>query len=332
MKKTLLALVLVLAMSVSVLAGCGGGASSSALASTPPASTSTPAPADSSTPASSTPVENDTDAIYNAAYDYFANIPSDNNVLKADDLFAMMDAEDDMLILDIRRPEDYNEGHLKGAVNLSFFDMSIPENLESLPDDKPVMVYCYTGQTASQVTVLLNLAGKMAKNVQSGFNNGISKAENYDTYIETEANELAAGSYTVDASMATAISDYFATKMEKDGTAFANFNIAPEDVNDILGDDSYQILSVRQAADFEEAHIPGAINVPFGQGMEAGLAELPTDKVIIVYCYSGQTSSQTTAVLRMMGYDAYSMSGGFGNADAGTGWLGGGFETESGAA
>ena len=37
------------------------------------------------------------------------------------------------------------------------------------------------------------------------------------------------------------------------------------------------------------------------------LAKLPADKQIVSYCYSGQTASQTTAALRLLGYDAYNM-------------------------
>jgi rhodanese-related sulfurtransferase len=41
---------------------------------------------------------------------------------------------------------------------------------------------------------------------------------------------------------------------------------------------------------------------------EAQLKYLPTDKKIVVYCYSGQTSSQLVAYLQVLGYEAYSLS------------------------
>lgn len=268
------------------------------------------------------------DPVYQAAYDYFKNFPSDKNVIAVADLFTMMDGGDEMFILDIRRPDDYAAGHLIGAVNLSFFDMSIADNLDALPDDKPIMVYCYTGQTASQVTALLNIAGKMAKNIQSGFNNAISQEEGHEKFLETTENTPPEASYPTDDAIKAAISEYFAAKMALDGTPLANFNIGAETVKTIVDDedDEYVILSIRRAEDYEVGHIKGALNIPYGQGMEEALAQLPADKKIIVYCYSGQTSSQTTAVLRLMGYDAYSMSGGMGNAEAGSGWLGQGYE------
>ena len=41
--------------------------------------------------------------------------------------------------------------------------------------------------------------------------------------------------------------------------------------------------------------------------MEELLDTLPTDKPIVVYCWTGQTSAQVTPYLRILGYDAYSM-------------------------
>lgn len=283
--------------------------------------------------ATEAPAEGVDPTVYQAAYDYFANFPSDKNVISAADLFTMMDAGDDMLILDIRRPEDYAAGHLKGAVNLSFFDMSIPEALNSLPDDRPIMVYCYTGQTASQVTALLNIAGRMTKNVQSGFENAITKEPGYEAYVDTEAAILPTGNFApVDDAINEAINEYFLEKNEMAGTDYANYNVTVETVRGIVDEglvDDYTILDIRQRDDYLAGHIDGAVNIPYGQGMEEALVELPVDKPLIIYCYSGQTSSQTLAVMRLMGYDAYSMSGGMGNTDAGTGWLGAGYPVEA---
>lgn len=58
--------------------------------------------------------------------------------------------------------------------------------------------------------------------------------------------------------------------------------------------------------------------------------EPPADKRIIVYCYSGQTSGQTVAILRLLGYDAVSLHSGMGVGRTGDrGWANEGFETTS---
>ncbi len=261
------------------------------------------------------------------AMNYFANYDGAKYTIKVPDLFAKIDAGEDMLILDIRQADAYAEGHLKGAVNVPY-GMTIAESLSLIPDDVQLYVYCYTGQTSSQTTALLNVAGKYATNIQSGFNNGISATEGYEAYITTDVAELPGDTYEVDPDVQAAITKYFEDMVSKTDTAFANFNFKPESLMKLMDAemmDDYFVYSVRQAADFETGHIQGAVNNPFGAGMEQNFeAQLPTDKTIIVYCYTGQTASQTMAILRLLGYDAYNLSGGMGK-EGGSGWLGAGY-------
>ena len=51
--------------------------------------------------------------------------------------------------------------------------------------------------------------------------------------------------------------------------------------------------------------------------------QLPTGKTIVVNCYSGQTASQTAAILRLIGYNAQNHSGGM-CKEGGSGGLGAG--------
>lgn len=258
---------------------------------------------------------------------YLANYDGAKYTIKTPDFFAKIDAGDEMLILDIRQADAYAESHVKGAVNVPF-GMAIPENLAKIPDDVQLYVYCYTGQTASQTVALLNVAGKFATNVQGGFNNGISATEGFEKYVTTDAGEaLADGTYDVDPDVQAAITAYYEDMVSKAGTTFANNNFAPDSLKEVLDAemDDYFLYSVRQAVDFEAGHIQGAVNNPFGAGMQANFeAQLPKDKKIIVYCYTGQTASQTTAILRLLGYDAYNLSGGMGK-EGGAGWLGKGY-------
>ncbi len=258
---------------------------------------------------------------------YFTNYDGAKVVIKPADLFAKMDAGEEMLILDIRQADAYAEGHLKGAVNVPF-GMAIPEMLKNIPDDVQLYVYCYTGQTASQTTALLNVAGRFAANVQSGFNNGIKAVEGYEAYVTTDVATLPDETYDVDPDVQAALTAYYTDMVSKADTLFKNNNFAPESLKEVLDAelDDYFVYSVRQAVDYAAGHIKGAVNNPYGAGMEQNFAaQLPMDKKIIVYCYSGQTASQTIAILRLLGYDAYNLSGGMGKVD-GSGWLGAGYE------
>lgn len=280
-------------------------------------------------PAGDTPVVAESNVVEEAALAYFANFPADKHVISPADFFAKIDAGEEMFIIDIRTPEDYAAGHIKGAVNLPFGNSAIAENLEIIPDDVPVYVYCYTGQTASQTTAVLNVAGKPAYNVQSGFVRGISVEPNFENYLSTEAAVLPTEIYAVDSAIKAAVEDYYATVSSYAGTATEAQNIKVETVKEIVDSESdeYLIVSVRQAEDYAKGHIKGAVNIPFGAGMQDALTELPKDKKIIVHCYTGQTASQTVAILRLLGYEAYNMQFGMGSAESEKGWLGAGYET-----
>ncbi|MFA7662226.1 MAG: rhodanese-like domain-containing protein, partial [Anaerovoracaceae bacterium] len=109
-----------------------------------------------------------------AAMAYFAEYPENNHMITMEALMPLIDAGEEMFIIDTRAADAYAEGHLAGAVNMPFASTAIADNLEVIPDDVPVYVYCYSGQTASQVTSVLNVAGKPVTNIRGGWNRGIS--------------------------------------------------------------------------------------------------------------------------------------------------------------
>ncbi|MFN7209264.1 MAG: rhodanese-like domain-containing protein, partial [Aggregatilineales bacterium] len=61
------------------------------------------------------------------------------------------------------------------------------------------------------------------------------------------------------------------------------------------------LLDVRGATEYAEAHISGAHNIPVGH-LPRRLAELPSDKPIVVYCASGYRSQIAASWLRAQGY------------------------------
>lgn len=52
---------------------------------------------------------------------------------------------DDVIVIDVRKPEQYEAGHLKGAVNI-YYDRFMEGRIKELPDlDQPILVYCDYG-------------------------------------------------------------------------------------------------------------------------------------------------------------------------------------------
>lgn len=277
------------------------------------------------------PGNEEPDAVSEAANAYFANMPEDIYKIDQEDFIDKVKANEDMFILDIRKADVYDEGHIKGAVNAPW-GTDISDNLEKLPTDKTIMVYCYTGQTAGQTVALLNMAGFDAKSVNLGWNLGIAKVDGVDEVTETTANEFGEAVTEINPEIKTAIDDYYKGLEAVEGTIYANYKISEEDAKELVdsNDANTLFLSVRNEADYNKGHIKGAINIPWGKGMEQKFSELPKDKKIVVYCYTGQTAGQTVAGLRMLGYDAVSMNGGMGTpANEPAGWLNKGYPVGS---
>jgi rhodanese-related sulfurtransferase len=106
--------------------------------------------------------------IQDAAIAYF---PGGFKNIKAADVFANLndgDKSNDPFIIDVRKPEDYALGHIAGAPNVTVANLFKTETLAKLPKSKQIVVYCYTGQTASQAVGALRMLGYDAWNMQFG--------------------------------------------------------------------------------------------------------------------------------------------------------------------
>ncbi len=255
---------------------------------------------------------------------HFNNLSANgNDIIHEEEFIDQVKDGEDMLILDIRRAEDYAEGHVEGAVNVPW-GPDLAKSLDFMPTDKPVMIYCYTGQTANQANAVFNFAGVDAKSVRFGFNLGISKVEGYEDVITTSESEFSGTTgIEVEPALQDAFESYFEALGDVAGTMYASNIISEENLKKIVDaeDDNVHILSICQEKDYNDGHIPGANLISWGDGMQSEFANLPTDKKIVVYCYTGQTAGQTVAGLRVLGYDAVSLKGGFGTpANDPQGW------------
>ncbi len=56
----------------------------------------------------------------------------------------------DFVILDVRTPEEYDEGHIEGAINLNFYDDDYREQLKNLDRDDTYLLFCRSGNRSGQ--------------------------------------------------------------------------------------------------------------------------------------------------------------------------------------
>ena len=65
--------------------------------------------------------------------------------------------ERDHTLLDVRTAAEFNGGHIPGAANISV--EMLAQNLDEVPRDKPVVVYCRSGNRSAQAAQILDEAG-----------------------------------------------------------------------------------------------------------------------------------------------------------------------------
>jgi rhodanese-related sulfurtransferase len=56
----------------------------------------------------------------------------------------------------------------------------------------------------------------------------------------------------------------------------------------LLADEHAQLVEVLPEAEFEDEHLPGAINIPLKQLDADGVQQLERGRPVIVYCYDSQ--------------------------------------------
>ncbi len=225
-------------------------------------------------------------------------------------------------VIDIRNASDFALGRIKGAINVVPSEvLNHIKTLDVTKYDKIVLV-CYTGQTAGFYVAILRLLGY--KNVfalkwgMCAWHNDFAKkwkdvianGNKYASQFESKSNpknppgnlpELKTGKTT-----GKAILETRAEQIVKEG--FTPASISSDAVFQNL--DSYYIVNYWPENQYlDPGHIPGAVQYTPKSSLklETSLKTLPTNKPIVIYCYSGHTSAHIVAYLRILGYDAKSL-------------------------
>ena len=223
--------------------------------------------------------------------------------------------ESKYLVIDLRTAEDYGKGHIKGAVNIPL--TQLPQNLDKLPMDKTLMLYCYTGQTTSLAMVPLKQYGYKVVSISRGF----PTVEKAGFAIDTTAFAFTpvAAKATADAKVAAAQEGLKETLDALIKQFAAKTLIVPgKDVKALVdaGADKYYIVDLRAADDYAKGYVKGAVSVPLAN-LATAMKSFPKDKTIVLYCYSGQTAAMATVPLKAEGFKLISISTGFPGAQAG---------------
>lgn len=89
--------------------------------------------------------------------------------------FSANSMEKGALLVDVRTPEEFGQGHLEGALNIDWFSPDFASRWEQIDKDRPVYLYCKVG----------GRSGQAAEKLQSmGFRHVVNLTGGYDAYLE----------------------------------------------------------------------------------------------------------------------------------------------------
>ncbi len=225
------------------------------------------------------------------------------------------------LVIDLRSPEEFKAGHIKGAVNKKL--QELPEYFEAgikpFEYDKIVTV-CQDGQLSCYTTALLRLMGY--GNVfamrwgMSGWNKSFADkawlsglSGKFESQLDTTTHlapqatsmpDLGTGLTT-----GSEIGDIRFKKLFQEGSE--SILVSAEEV--FVDPSKYFIINLERKDKYDDGHIPGAVRYKPDAtlGFIDAMATIPVDKPVVVYCGTGHNSAFATAFLRLFGYDAHTL-------------------------
>ena len=95
--------------------------------------------------------------------------------LEADAFDEVIQRNSSILILDVRTPSEYQEGHIENAQLINFYDPDFKRNLNELNKEKPIAVYCAVGARSLKAMELMQTLGfKEVYHLEAGLNSWVN--------------------------------------------------------------------------------------------------------------------------------------------------------------
>ena len=227
------------------------------------------------------------------------------------------------LVIDMRKPDVFAKGHIKGAVNVEMPGLPdyFASKIKPFEYDKIVLA-CYSGQSSSYATALLRLMGYgNVYSLRLGMSGWSPKMENkwlagissaYEAKLDTVTYSKAvpADFPLMNAAKPTG-TEIFDARI---GALFSDYENATITADSVFSHpEKYYIINYERKDKYDTGHIPGAVRYKPGGtlGIIAEMQTIPADKEVVVYCGTGHNSAFVTAYLRLFGYNAKTLR--FGN-------------------
>ena len=81
----------------------------------------------------------------------------------------------DAVLVDVRTPEEYNEGHLDNALNINWFDDDFLDRVSSLGNKNTIYVYCKKGGRSAEAAAAMDSLGLDVVDLLGGYDDYIAE-------------------------------------------------------------------------------------------------------------------------------------------------------------
>jgi len=197
-------------------------------------------------------------------------------VVTSEETKAMIDRhEPGLVVIDARSPAEYQEVHIKGAVNIPWTMLEKDSTLLTMPKNAKLVFYC-NGFKCGKSPKAARLAASL------GYTDLHVMSEGMPAWEEKGFAIYAGPDYE--------------KKIETS-------RLSPKELQALLQEKkaAVTLIDVRDPQEFAEDHIAGAINIP-AQNFAALSAGLEKNKHVIVYCNSGGRSYNAYRKLQKMDF------------------------------
>ncbi|MCK9448723.1 MAG: rhodanese-like domain-containing protein [Bacteroidales bacterium] len=251
----------------------------------------------------------------------FINDPIVPAILNAAEVYSALQTAN-ILVIDLRTPEQYAEAHIAGSIRIDAAEIIdyMTSEIEAAAFDKIIFVD-NRGQVSSYVTAITRLLGfdhtYFIRFGLSSWNEAFAKSgwemviNNFlEDKMETSSNPKASPS-TLPLLQTKGTTAYQIAKEQAKHLLSQPPLSFTKTIEEVLDpDNNFYIVNYWPEAKYTNyGHLTGAIQYTPKKSLhpDQDLLTLPTDRPVIVYCFTGQHSAHVVAYLRMLGYDAYSI-------------------------
>ena len=107
------------------------------------------------------------------------------NIISESDFLEIQDS--DYTLIDVRTQDEFDLGHIDGAINLDFYSETFQNDILSLPKNESIVLYCRTNNRSSKTANILKENGfKEISVLEGGITDWVKNGNdiNYTTYSD----------------------------------------------------------------------------------------------------------------------------------------------------